>query len=56
MKKMLSYPGLYIEVWVTADHDDKETYAALRKLQREVRVLAKATMPKGVRVTVVEMN
>jgi hypothetical protein len=56
MKKMLSYPGLHIEVWVPADHNDMETYAALRKLRREVRALAKATMPKGVRVTVLEMD
>jgi hypothetical protein len=56
MKKMLSYPGLHIEIWVPADHDDNETYAALRKLRREVRTLAKAVMPKGVRVTVIEMD
>jgi hypothetical protein len=56
MKKMLSYPGLHIEIWVPADHDDRETYAALRKLRREVRTLAKAMLPKGVRVTVIEMD
>jgi hypothetical protein len=56
MKKMLSYPGLYIEVWVPADHDDKDTYAALAKLRREVKALAKTIMPKGVRVTVVGMD
>jgi uncharacterized protein (DUF58 family) len=56
MKQMLSYPGLYIEVWVPTEHNDNETYAALRKLQREVRALAKTIMPKGVRVTVVEMD
>jgi|HubBroStandDraft_1064217.scaffolds.fasta_scaffold396599_1 hypothetical protein len=56
MKKMLSYPGLYIEIWVPADHDDKESYAALRKLRREVGALARTIMPKGFRVTVVEMD
>jgi len=56
MKKMLSYPGLYIEIWVPADHDDKESSAALRKLRREVGALARTIMPKGFRVTVVEMD
>jgi hypothetical protein len=48
---MLSYPGLHIEIWVPADHDDRETYSALRKLRRKVRTLAKAMLRKGVRVT-----